>query len=74
MNRKRKTMRTIRRVCNAIAAASFLLIVGTIGGIENNSVELIPGAIAAALLVGTFGISLKLADALSPVHRKGAAR
>ena len=74
MNRKRKTIKTIRRVCNATAAVSLLLILGTIGGIESNSIALIPGTALASTLVGTFCLSMKFAGAFEPVHRKGAER
>ena len=74
MNRKRKTMRTIRRLFGAIAAVSFLLILGTIGGIENNSIELIPGTALASALVGTFTTSLVFSGAFEQSHQRGAGR
>ena len=62
---KNKAIKWIRRASGTIAFASFLLALGIVGGIETQSIELIPGAIAAALLVGAFALTASLADALT---------
>lgn len=66
---KKKTLRVIRSVCGAIGAASFLLALGVVGGIETQSIEQGPGFLAAFLLIGAFALFLKIADALTPARR-----
>lgn len=66
---KKKTLRVIRSVCGAIGAASGFLALGVVGGIETQSIDLIPGFIAASLLIGAFALFLKIADALTPARR-----
>lgn len=62
---KKKAIKWIRRASGAIAFASFLLALGVIGGIETQSIEPLPGFLAAALLVGVFALTASLADALT---------
>ena len=64
--KKKQLKRAIRRLCGVTAAISFLFALGTAGGVEKGTIDILTGALQGAALMGSCWLFSWLAGAFEP--------
>lgn len=55
----------MKKVCGVIAAISFLMLIGFVGGMDQGTLTLAQGGVGAFLSVGVFAVSLKIGGVIN---------
>jgi len=69
--KKYKLRKILRSACGGIAGLSFFLALGIVGGIEQDTIALLPGFLWSMAAIGAFSLFSWLAGATGPTPERG---